>query len=152
MKKILFLFFVIFAMPAMADMPTVTTRVSVFSTSSDWEAVSGLSLSSHRIKFIPDSKLIKNGLELYYMDGFPCYGQTDRVRGWIGRDGKISRDIQITCLYSPKTLYFAWRNAARDATQDKTTGLLECAASGEYELTVDLSKCTVYDNWSNMGK
>ena len=41
-------------------------RVSIFSTSTDWEAVTGLRLSEYRGTVIPDTRLVKRGLVLYY--------------------------------------------------------------------------------------
>jgi hypothetical protein len=122
-------------------------RVSIFSTSTDWEAVTGLRLSEFRIKFLPDSKIIKNGLELYYLDGFPCYGQPDRTQIWLGANGKTDRDMIITCLYVPKTITLAWRLAPRDALQNTTTGMMECPISDGSELIIDLSECTKGKDW-----
>ena len=57
-----------------ADTPAPQPRVSIFSTSTDWEAVTGLTLNEYRGTVIGDANLIKRGLVLYYLDGFPCYG------------------------------------------------------------------------------
>jgi hypothetical protein len=122
-------------------------RISVFSTSTDWEAVTGLRLSQYRVKVIGNSKLVKNGLELYYLDGFPCYGQPDRTQIWIGQNGKTDREMIITCLYAPRAITLAWRNAARDAIQGTTVGILECPIDDRGELTMDLSKCTKGKDW-----
>lgn len=127
--------------------PAPIPRVSLFSTSTDWEAVTGLRLSQYRIKVLSDSKVVKNGLELYYLDAFPCYGQPDRTQIWIGSNGKVDRDMIITCLYVPKTITVAWRLAARDATQNTTTGMMECPVNDGSELIIDLSKCTKGKDW-----
>ena len=61
--------------------PAPAPRISIFSTSTDWQAITGLLLNEYRGTFKPDSKLIGNkGLVLYYLDGFPCYGLGDGVR------------------------------------------------------------------------
>jgi hypothetical protein len=130
---------------AAADAPA--PRISVFSTSTDWEAVTGLRLSQYRVKVLSDSKLVKNGLELYYLDGFPCYGQPDRTQIWIGPNGKTDREMIITCLYAPRTITLAWRHAARDATQGTTVGILECPIADRGELTIDMSKCAKGKDW-----
>ncbi|MDR1337964.1 MAG: hypothetical protein LBJ73_02960 [Rickettsiales bacterium] len=127
--------------------PNPIPRVSVFSTSTDWEAISGLRLGQYRVKFSGKSKLVRNGLELYFLDGFPCYGQTDRTNIWVSPAGKTERDAMIVCLYVPKTVTFAWRDATRDALQGATTGMLECPIAGDYDLMIDVSKCTRGKDW-----
>lgn len=129
--------------------PTPAPRLSVFSTSTDWEAVTGMRLGQYRVKFISDKSLVKNGLELYFLDGFPCYGQPARTQIWLGANGKSDREMLITCLYPPKTINLAWRNASRDATQGKTTGMFVCPVSGTHDLSVDLSKCTRDKDWKD---
>lgn len=132
---------------ATTDPKPVVARPSIFSTSSDWEAVTGLRLGQYSVNFIHNSKIIGNGMELYYMDGFPCYGQPSRVQIWLGPNGKSDRDMLITCLFPPETINLAWRHAKRDATQDTTTGMMTCPVTGTYNLTIDLSKCTMGKEW-----
>jgi hypothetical protein len=136
-----------FAAFAAEDPPPPAPRVSLFSTSADWEAVTGLRLGQYRVKFRGSSGLIKKGLEVYFLDGFPCYGQTDRTQAWISPAAKTERDVMIVCLYSPEKLYFAWRDAARDADQNATTGILECPVAKGGDLTIDLSKCARGKDW-----
>lgn len=132
--------------------PEPVIRPSIFSTSTDWEGVTGLYLSQFDVEFSGDRKLIDNGLELYFLDSFPCFGQTDSARVWIVSNGKTAGRIRLTCLYAPKSVSFAWRNASRDAAQDKTTGILECPVSFNNDLKVDLSKCTKGKNWEEYRK
>jgi hypothetical protein len=127
--------------------PVPIIRRSIFSTSTDWEAVTGIYLSQFDVEFSVDKHLVNNGLELYFLDGFPCFAQTDSSRIWIDRNNKNDNKIRLTCLFAPKTVYFAWRNAARDASQDKTTGILECPVSFDNNLKIDLSKCTKGKDW-----
>jgi hypothetical protein len=122
-------------------------RNSIFSTSTDWESVTGMYLSQFQLNFLSDKQLVGNGLELYFLDGFPCFAQTDSSRIWIGQNNKTDNKIRLTCLFAPKTVYFAWRNAKRDATQDKTTGILECPVSLDGDLKIDLSKCIMGKKW-----
>lgn len=132
----------------MADTaPAPIIQTSVFSTSTDWEAISGLRLSQFYVDFSGDNDLIKNGLELYFLDSFPCFAQTDSSRVWIGQNGKTDGKIRLTCLFPPENVYFAWRNVNRDAGQDKTTGILECPVSGDNDLKIDLSKCIKNRDW-----
>lgn len=132
-----------------ADKPEkpVIVRPSIFSTSTDWEGVTGLRLGLYSVKFIPDYKLIQKGLELYYLDSFPCYGQPDRTQIWIDAKGKTERNMLITCLYAPQTIKLAWRHATAQSVQDTTVGMLECPVKGEYELTIDMSKCVKGKDW-----
>jgi hypothetical protein len=130
--------------PTHAD---TVVRNSIFSTSTDWESVTGMYLSQFNVEFSGDKDLVGNGLELYFLDGFPCFAQTDSARIWIGQNNKTDNKIRLTCLFAPKTVNFAWRNAARDAAQDKTTGILECAVNNDDNLIIDLSKCTVGKKW-----
>ena len=129
-------------LPAIAN----AASTSVFSTSVDWEAVTGMRLHQTLVKFIPDSKIIENGLELYFLDGFPCFAQTGKARIWIGQKN-TEDEIILTCAHVPDTVNFAWRNADRDAPQAKTTGILKCSVSGENNIIIDLSKCEIGTSW-----
>ena len=129
-----------------ADAPS--SRVSIFSTSTDWQGVTGLTLNEYNGKFISDKKLVGRGLVLYYLDGFPCYGLGYGVRVWVAPDGKTDNDLHIACVAAPTEIKFAYRNATRDADQATTTGLLTCPVSDDgRELTIDLSECTVGPDW-----
>ncbi len=145
----LLLFFVFFCAAHAADEKPVVRRVSIFSTSTDWEAVTGLQLSEYKGKFITDSKLVGNkGLVLYYLDGFPCYGLGEGVRVWIDPKGRADNDLRIVCLRPPKEINFAWRNMANDGVQRATTGLLRCPVSDDgRDLTIDLKKCAKGPDW-----
>jgi len=150
MKKILIsVFCVLLSLPAIcADAPS--PRISIFSTSTDWEAVTGLNLAEYRGTFIPDSRLVGRGLVLYYLDGFPCYGLGEGVRVWIGPNGQNHEHLRIACVAAPTEIKFAYRNATRDADQATTTGILTCAPrdSGR-ELTIDLSDCKIGPDWDD---
>lgn len=137
----------LFVTPAIAaDAPT--PRVSIFSTSTDWQAVTGLTLNEYSGKFITDKKLVGRGLVLYYLDGFPCYGLGFGVRVWVGPDGKTDNDLAIACVAAPTEIRFAYRNATRDADQATTTGILTCPVSDRgRDLTIDLSDCIVGPDW-----
>lgn len=148
MKRVVcFLFCVFFASVAYCADAT-SPRVSIFSTSTDWQAVTGLMLNEYNGHFIADKKLVGRGLVLYYLDGFPCYGLGYGVRVWVGPDGKTDNDLHIACVAAPRQINFAYRNATRDADQATTTGILTCPVrdSGR-ELTIDLSDCVVGPDW-----
>ncbi len=123
---------------------------SIFSTSTDWQALTGLQYNQFRGRFIPDNSLIgRQGLVLYYLDGFPCYGLGFGVRVWLGPRGQHDGTLNIVCVYPPDQIKFTWRNATRDADQAAATGLLTCpVTSNDHEITIDLSKCTRETGWS----
>ena len=129
---------------------TIIRRYSIFSTSTDWEAVTGLMLSEYKGTFTsPDKKLIGNkGLVLYYLDGFPCYGLGSWVRTWISPAGKEDQHLRIACVYPPTEIKFAWRNATSQATEAATTGMLTCPVDARgRDLTIRLSDCVRDDDW-----
>ena len=127
---------------------TPQPRISIFSTSTDWEAVTGLTLSEYRGTFIPDSKLVKKGLVLYYLDGFPCYGLGAGVRVWVGPNGQNHEHLHIACVAAPTEIKFAYLHASRDADDETTTGIITCSISDKgHDLTIDLSKCEIGPDW-----
>ena len=130
--------------------PAPMRRISVFSTSTDWQAITGLLLNEYHGIFKPDAKVVgPKGVVLYYLDGFPCYGLGDGVRVWLGANNKHSGELRIACVYAPETINFSWRNAARDADDATGTGLLTCPVSADgRDLTIDLAKCTFGKDWS----
>ncbi|MCQ2580699.1 MAG: hypothetical protein MJ164_00815 [Alphaproteobacteria bacterium] len=155
MKKIIAILSVFCCVNALADdtpqMPA--PRVSLFSTTVDWSGVTGLPLSQYSGKITGGSRsLVKNGLVLYYLDAFPCYGAADSVRVWVSPSGEVVGNLRLICVANPKTVQFAYHNATADAPQSETTGLLTCPATGDYDFNIDLSKCTVGPNWSKYGK
>jgi hypothetical protein len=149
MKKIISLLFALCVLPAIAA-DASQPRVSIFSTSTDWQAVTGLTLNEYNGKFISDKKLVGRGLVLYYLDGFPCYGLGFGVRVWVGPDGKTDNDLAIACVAAPTEIKFAYRNATRDADQTTTAGILTCPVSDRgRDLTIDLSDCIVGPDWDD---
>ena len=130
--------------------PTPTPRVSIFSTSTDWQAITGHLLNEYHGRFKTDSKLIGNrGLVFYYLDGFPCYGLGDGVRVWFGPNGKHDGDLRIACVFAPDVINFSWRHATRDADDATGTGLLTCPVNADgRDLHIDMSKCVKGKDWS----
>ena len=155
MKKFLtFAFLFLLSGIAFAETPApapAPASVSIFSTTVDWEAVTGLSLGQYRGKFTGNNKaLIKQGLVLYYLDAFPCYGEADSVRVWIAPNGKAVGSLRFVCITKPEYISFAWRNATEDALDARSTGILVCPVKGDRELTIDLSKCERGKDWKDM--
>jgi hypothetical protein len=129
--------------------PPPAPRISIFSTTTDWQALTGLPLNEYRGVFSPDSKYVgSRGIVLYYLDAFPCYGLGDGVRVWMGPNGKYDGELRIACVYAPDAIMFSYRNAARDADDARNTGMLTCpvAADGR-TLNIDMSKCTRGKDW-----
>jgi hypothetical protein len=146
------LFLSLICLTAVADTvpptPMPVPRVSVFSTTVDWAAVTGLPLRQYTGKIEGTKKsLVKDGLVLYYLDSFPCYGEADSVRVWVSPKGKMSGHLRLVCVYKPDTISFAWRNATEDATQARSTGILTCPVEGNTIFTIDISKCNIGKNW-----
>ncbi len=130
------------------EQPAPQPRISLFSTSTDWQALTGLRYSEYRGEFIPSSNLVGRGLVLYYLDGFPCYGLGEGVRVWIGPNNKHDGELRLACLYAPTEIKFTWRNATRDADQAQSTGVLICPVeSSGRELTIDLGDCEKGPDW-----
>lgn len=124
-------------------------RISIFSTSTDWQAVTGLLLNEYRATIIPDKKIVGRGLVLYYLDGFPCYGLGEGVRVWVGPNWN-HQHLRIACIAAPTEIKLAYRNALRDADEATTTGILYCPVDGDgRELTIKLSDCTVGPDWKD---
>jgi hypothetical protein len=148
----LFVSLLCFSAYADTDVPPAVLpgpRVSVFSTTVDWSAVTGLPLNQYTGKFIGrDKKLVKEGVVLYYLDSFPCYGEADSVRVWLSPKGEMSGHLRIVCVYKPDTISFAWRNADEDAIQARSTGILTCPVEGNHNFTIDISKCVKGPDWT----
>ena len=133
-----------------ADTVTPQPRVSIFSTSTDWEAVTGLTLNEYRGTVIGDAQLVKRGLVLYYLDGFPCYGLGSGVRVWVGPNGQNHEHLYIACVAEPTEIKLAYRNATRDADEATTTGILTCPVDGGgREFKIKLSDCVVGPDWDD---
>jgi hypothetical protein len=128
-----------------------TARVSLFSTTVDWQAVTGLSLSQYtgKVKGV-DRAFVKDGLVLYYLDSFPCYGEASNVRVWLSPNGKSNHDLRIVCVYKPETISFAWRNADEEALDARTTGIITCPVKGDKRFEIDISKCERGKDWKDM--
>lgn len=128
--------------------PPPVQRVSVFSTTVDWAAVTGLSLHQYtgEVKGM-DKKLVKKGLVLYYLDSFPCYGEADSVRVWLSPNGKMSGNLRLVCVHKPEKVSFAWRNADEDALDARTDGIITCPIEGDRHFTIDISKCERGKDW-----
>ena len=136
--------------PIIPPTPAPVQRVSVFSTSVDWAAVTGLSWNQYTGDITGrDKSLLKNGLVLYYLDEFPCYGEADSVRVWVSPSGKMSGHLRIVCVHKPEKISFAWRNADEDALDARSTGILTCPVKGNRNFTIDISKCEKGPDWKD---
>ena len=127
--------------------PAPTPRISIFSTTTDWAALTGLPLRQYIGKFTWTNSDVSRGLVMYYLDAFPCYGEADSVRIWLGPNRQSTGTLRLVCVHAPKTISFTWRNATRDADQAVSTGILNCPVTGDYELSIDISKCVRGPEW-----
>lgn len=150
MKRLYAAFLSLICVSAFADtQPLPGPRVSIFSTTVDWAAVTGLPLRQYTGKISGINKsLVKNGVVLYYLDSFPCYGEADSVRVWLSPMGKMTGHLRIVCVHKPDTISFAWRNADEDATQARTTGIITCPIDGNTNFNIDISKCEIGKDWN----
>ncbi len=130
----------------------VLSRPRIFSTSTDWESVTGLRYGQFDLSFIRDKSIGNNGMELYFLDGFPCTGQAQSARVWISpskiSDTDANAKMYITCVQRPTELHFAWREAARQDYQSRTTGIITCRITGQgREIPIKLNDCVKGKNW-----
>ena len=123
----------------------------IFSTTVDWKGVTGKSLRQYvgKVKGI-DRDFVKQGLLLYYLDAFPCYGVASNVRVWLSPNGKSSDDLRLICVYKPEKISFAWRNAGQDAMDARTTGMITCPFDGGTDFTIDISQCEHNPDWQDI--
>lgn len=128
--------------------PAPVPRVSIFSTSTDWQALTGLFYNEYHGEFKSSANLVDRGLVLYYLDGFPCYGLGEGVRIWFGQHDKHSGELRLACLYPPKEINFTWHHASRDADDEQSTGMLTCPVEAENRtLKIDLGNCKKGPEW-----
>ncbi len=151
LSVMMFFCFVSFGAYCADGAPLPSPRVSIFSTSTDWEAITGRMLHEFHGEIRGRTSLIGRGLVLYYLDGFPCYGLGDGVRAWIAPNGVSHDHIRLACIAAPKTINFAWVNASRDADDKTTTGILTCSVDGDggRDFVIDLSRCTRGPDWDD---
>ncbi|MBO7559579.1 MAG: hypothetical protein J6T27_00265 [Alphaproteobacteria bacterium] len=153
-KNFLFCFFaLVLSLNSIADdTPTPTPpapRISIFSTTTDWAALTGLPLRQYVGNFTWTNSDVQRGIVLYYLDAFPCYGEADSVRIWLGPNRQSTGILRLVCVHAPTEISFTWRYATRDADQAQSTGLLKCPVTGDYELDIDFSKCVRGPEWKD---
>ena len=134
--------------------PAYIVRPSIFSTSVDWEATTGLRLRQYSAKFSRGKAVHGPGWEMYILDSFPCVGQAEFARVWVGPKAGVSNDFDskmyITCLYPPKTMNFAWREARKRDDQGQTKGMISCPVKDSgTELSIELDQCKEVGDWKD---
>lgn len=135
--------------PTPPPAPLPGPRVSIFSTTVDWTAVTGLPLYQYAGKISgTDKKFVKEGLVLYYLDSFPCYGEADSVRVWLSPTGKMVGNLRLVCVHKPEKISFAWRNADEQALDARTTGIITCPIKGDRNFSIDISECEIGKKWT----
>lgn len=155
MKKVFFLilgFGFLFNGNINAEDITDIVRPSIFSTSTDWESVTGLRYSQFDISFTRDREIGTIGMELYFLDGFPCIGQAQSARVWISPSKFSAKDdkarMNISCVQRPDTVRFAWREAKKDDSQDTTQGIITCNIKGQgRNISIALQDCVKGKDW-----
>ena len=109
--------------------------------------MTGLPLRQYVGNFKWNNADVQRGIVLYYLDAFPCYGEADSVRIWLGPNKQSTGILRLVCVHAPTEISFTWRYATRDADQAESTGLLKCPVTGDYELDIDFSKCVRGPEW-----
>jgi len=133
---------------------TGTLCPRVFSTSTDWESVTGLRYAQFNLSFVRDNSIGTVGMELYFLDGFPCVGQAQDAFQWISPSRSSAQDrdaaMGLSCVQRPEQVRFAWRTARRTDSQNTTTGILVCdIPSGKgRNITIKLQDCDKGKNWN----
>lgn len=98
-------------------------NITIFSTSSDWEKLTGYRFKEY---FVDTNNISKND-KYIYMDSFPCYGLINEV------SISVNRQIKILCLFVPKNLTFV---------KEKTKKIYMCKNNKENSVYVDFTTCT----------
>ncbi|MDR0319371.1 MAG: hypothetical protein LBH81_01380 [Rickettsiales bacterium] len=130
-RNIAFVFFVfafIAIQPSLsAELPRATP---LFSTTSDWEALLGTRYSVYDIRFGRDKSMGDAGVEIYFLDGFPCIGEVAKTFTWVSPSSTFGWDdnagISIGCVFRPQELKFAFRKIRARAPQGRATGYFVC--------------------------
>ena len=121
--------------------------IGVFSTSADWGDVTGMRLGEYKITF-KNASAAGAGWELYYLDGFPCFGAGEYVHAWVS-EKDVSEFVRVLCVRRPKEITFAYRAAKKNAPKGVTVGMLSCTV--EKDLSVKLGGCEKQD-WVDFAK
>ena len=129
-KSLFFIYFLILSPVAVAAVH------SFFSTSADWESITGMRFSEYQIVFGRDKNFSSIGMELFFLDGFPCYGQAESTRVWISP----SRN-------------FAYRETKSETVQNRTTGLLACDVEKQEgrKIMIRFENCVKGSDWKDYG-
>ena len=151
-KKLFALFMMVWSVTAIAadvpPAPVPVQRISIFSTTTDWAALTGLPLRQFIGDFSWTNADVARGMVLYYLDAFPCYGEADSVRVWLSPNGKMVGNLRIVCVHKPETISFAYRNATEEALDGRSIGLLTCPITGDRHFKIDISKCIRGKDWT----
>ncbi|MDR1071702.1 MAG: hypothetical protein LBL21_03610 [Rickettsiales bacterium] len=123
-------------------------RADIQSTSVDWEAVSGLRLREYKLTFSGTNVVGKIGWEMYFLDGFPCYGFAQYTRTWVGQK-KGDGFLRANCVRQPKEILLAYRVAKKEEFQGRTTGILKCPVAKN--MVVKLDECEKQD-WADFAR
>ena len=133
---------------------TASVRRSIFSTSTDWEAITGLRLSEFNIRFGRDKTMGAIGTELYFLDGFPCYARAENARAWVSPSIAYAIDkdafMRVVCLAVPPVTQLAFREVSSNASHARSTGMLTCPTEkSDRDILINLALCERLDNWGD---
>jgi len=132
MKKLLFILHCSFFILHCSLLSAANTYIQT--TSADWEGLSGLRFKEYKITLTSNGA----GLDVYYLDAFPCYGVAEYVHAWVDAKPKKSA-IRLACIRAPREISLAYRFAKKDAPKGKAEGVMRCRLGAN--LDAELSEC-----------
>lgn len=122
----------LFALFLMLGLAISDVRAAAYiAATADWEAITGGRFAEYEMRFGRDESMGEKGLELYWLDGFPCMGETGNVFTWIAPAKKFDWDdradkIRVACVFPPAEVRFAFREAREKEPEGRATGFLVC--------------------------
>jgi hypothetical protein len=140
---------------ALFFIPAYANRPAIYSTTVDWEGVTGLRLRQYSVQYFRGATIGNTGWELYFLDQFPCTGQPESTRVWISPSKIHAQDTNarqtINCLHAPETFTYAMRIAKQGEAQGKTTNVLTCRPEVVgTTIKVNLDECVIGKKWTEL--
>jgi hypothetical protein len=137
--------FCLLTIPAFAATPFLTTTT-------DWEAITNSRYQIYDIHFGRDKAMAKPGMELYWLDAFPCTGDLEKAHTWVSStNGEFAWDkdavMRVGCVFRPSEIKLAYRKAKKGASERRADGYLSCmpeptANNNSNILSIKISNCT----------
>ncbi|MDR0448890.1 MAG: hypothetical protein LBG89_00300 [Rickettsiales bacterium] len=145
--KISLFAFILIATAFSATPAPLPSAAALFSTTSDWEALTGSRYSVYDVRFGRNKAMGDLGMEIYFLDSFPCIGEVAKTFTWVSPSGNFAWDrnagLSMGCVFRPQELKFAFRKIRARAPQGPATGYLVCVpeVGGDRTISVRLETC-----------